>query len=130
MRAQLHPSIERARVLEGPLASPAGNGLEGAFIIPGPRGDRLVVVVSDGRRWVECDLWPPSWEHVSAHVNGRRRCPTWEEMCFLKDQFWTADECVIQYHPPDLLRVNTHEHTLHLWRPRGIDLPMPPRICV
>lgn len=38
------------------------------------------------------------WEHVS--VSFASRCPTWDEMCEVKDIFWTPEECVVQYHPP------------------------------
>ena len=30
--------------------------------------------------------WGGGWEHVS--VSLARRCPTWEEMCMVKDIFW------------------------------------------
>lgn len=42
--------------------------------------------------------WGGGWEHVSVSLNNR--CPTWEEMCMVKDIFWGEDECVIQFHPP------------------------------
>lgn len=42
-----------------------------------------------------------------------------------KDLFWEANECVIQYHPPQNIYINAHPYTLHLWKPQGIDLPMP-----
>ena len=35
--------------------------------------------------------WGGGWEHVS--VSLARRCPTWEEMCMIKDLF-------VEYHPP------------------------------
>lgn len=42
--------------------------------------------------------WGGGWEHVSVSLSNR--CPTWEEMCMVKDIFWGEDECVIQFHPP------------------------------
>ena len=62
--------------------------------------------------------------HVS--VSAKDRCPTWGEMCWVKDQFWGPEECVIQYHPPRSRYVNAHPFCLHLWRPVGLDLPQPP----
>lgn len=67
------------------------------------------------------------WEHLS--VSLADRCPTWEEMCFLKDLFWEPEETVVQYHPPKSEYVNIAKNCLHLWRYRG-DMPRPPKIFV
>ena len=71
------------------------------------------------------------WEHVS--IDGKKRMPEWEEMCFLKDMFFNDDECVVQYHPPKSDYVNNLKYCLHLWKPieeyAGV-LPMPPSILV
>jgi len=37
-----------------------------------------------------------------------------------------ASDCVVQYHPPRSEYVNNHPFCLHLWRPAGLDLPLPP----
>lgn len=64
------------------------------------------------------------WEHVS--VSRPDRCPTWEEMCAVKDMFWADDECVMQLHPPKADYRNLHQFCLHLWRPRrGQMIPRP-----
>lgn len=71
------------------------------------------------------------WEHVS--MDGRNRMPTWDEMCQLKDIFFTEDECCVQYHPPKSEYVNNIPYCLHIWKPiekfSGA-LPMPPSILV
>ena len=54
------------------------------------------------------------WEHVS--VSLAHRVPRWEEMCAVKDLFWSEDECVVQFHPARKDYVNFHPYTLHLWR--------------
>lgn len=72
--------------------------------------------------------WGEGWEHVS--ISLKKRCPTWEEMCFFKDIFWNDNECVIQYHPPRKNYVNCHKYCLHLWRPINEQVPMPPKILV
>lgn len=64
------------------------------------------------------------WEHVSVSVN-KRRCPTWEEMCYVKSLFWDDEDCVIQYHPPKSQYVNNCVNCLHMWRPIGVTIPMP-----
>ncbi len=69
------------------------------------------------------------WEHVSVSVKAQR-CPTWEEMCFIKDMFWNEDECVMQLHPPIQNYVNEHKYCLHLWKPMDRDIPQPPSILV
>ena len=65
------------------------------------------------------------WDHVS--VSFSYRCPTWEEMCRVKDVFFHDEECVVQYHPPKSQYVNKHPYCLHLWRPIKAELPMPPK---
>lgn len=72
------------------------------------------------------------WEHVSVSPCSRKRqsCPTWEEMCEIKDLFFEAEERVVQYHPPKSEYVNQHPYCLHLWRPLAEDMPFPPAIFV
>jgi hypothetical protein len=65
------------------------------------------------------------WEYVS--VSAPDRCPTWEEMCFVKDLFWSGSETVIQFHPKKSEYVNTHENCLHLWKRVGVDEKLPPQ---
>ena len=65
------------------------------------------------------------WEHVS--VSLKNRCPTWEEMCTVKDIFWGDEECVVQYHPPKSEYVNTHPYCLHLWKKIGSEFETPPK---
>lgn len=71
------------------------------------------------------------WEHVS--IDGKKRMPSWDEMCQLKDMFFTDDECCVQYHPPKREYVNNIQHCLHIWKPiekySGI-LPVPPSLFI
>lgn len=86
------------------LGSDSSYGNNGVFIIPHHRIDNYFyfVQVSDGE----------GWEHVSITIrsNARKveRCPTWEEMCFVKDMFWGEDEAVMQLHPPKSEYVSNH----------------------
>ena len=68
------------------------------------------------------------WEHVS--VSHKDRCPTWEEMCKVKDLFFNPEEVVVQFHPRQSEYVNVHPHCLHLWRKSGEDFDTPPVIYV
>ena len=87
----------------------------GWFMIPSPKDNKMIAIqASDG-----------DWEHVSASL--RNRCPTWEEMCYIKNLFWDEDECVVQYHPPKSDYVNMAKYCLHLWKPNGVELPRPPK---
>jgi len=69
------------------------------------------------------------WEHVSVSTI-QKRCPTWEEMCFVKNTFWGKDDCVVQFHPPESEYVNNHPYCLHLWRQVGVNWTTPPSIFV
>ena len=69
------------------------------------------------------------WDHVSVSPNSKNRttCPTWEEMCEIKDMFFYDEECVIEYHPAKSEYVNNHAYCLHLWKPNnGETIPTPP----
>lgn len=68
------------------------------------------------------------WDHVS--VSFSNRCPTWEEMCRVKDAFFREDECCVEYHPKKSDYVNNMPYCLHIWRPQNADLPTPPKIFV
>lgn len=117
MRKTPNLSVERFRVRTGELASSRFDGNNGAFHIP-HNGGHLVVIASDGE----------GWDHVS--VSLRDRCPTWEEMCFVKNLFFEDEECVIQYHPPRSVYRNHCETCLHMWRPQDVEVPLPDPIMV
>lgn len=68
------------------------------------------------------------WEHVS--VSCADRCPTWDEMCQVKELFWHDDETVLQFHPRKADYVDQHPFTLHLWRQMGVNAVLPPRVLI
>lgn len=72
------------------------------------------------------------WDHVSVRAieSGTERTPTWDEMCLIKDLFWDADDCVVQFHPPRSEYVDEHPNVLHLWRPSNTNIQTPPSILV
>lgn len=90
----------------------------GRFVLLTPTNRLMTVVASDGL----------GWEHVS--VSLRDRCPTWEEMCWVKSLFWDEEEVVIQYHHAKSQAVNYHPYCLHLWKPLGVTLPIPDVVLV
>ncbi len=120
MKNILSQLLATSRVNTGPLASSPTEGLQGAFIIPSPFNSELAVVASSGL----------GWDHVSVHVHHENRCPSWEEMVFIKDLFFADGETVMQLHPAKERYVNVHPYTLHLWRPQFQDIPVPPLIYV
>lgn len=125
MRQTPTKRIERYRLRGGPMGTSEIDGANGAFFVPFGHAE-LRVIASDGSGWGE--LPPPALEHVSVSVEGR--CPTWDEMAYIKSLFWRDDELVIQMHVPVQQHVNYHEFCLHLWKPIGVELPTPPTICV
>lgn len=127
MRHNPTKRIERYRLRGGPMGTSESDGANGAFFVP-YGGTELRVITSDGTCWEDSNLPLPAWEHVSVSVEGR--CPTWDEMVYVKNLFWRDDELVIQMHVPSSQHVNFHEFCLHLWKPIGVELPMPPSICV
>jgi hypothetical protein len=100
-------------------ASEPGDNFGAFHEVPGPCGEKLTIVVSDGKL--------DGWEHVSVSIarKGRVRLPNWEEMCFAKNMFWEGEDCVVQYHPPLSKNVNNYR-VLHLWRSLRQEFPQPP----
>ena len=72
--------------------------------------------------------WGAGWEHCS--VSMPTRCPSWEQMCSIKELFWNDDEWCVEYHPAKKDYVNNHPYCLHIWRPKKVELPTPPSIMV
>lgn len=124
MRNSPNVKVDRYRVSDNAFGEMGNNG---AFIIPcGKVG--LRVISSNGM----------GWDHVSVSLSNR--CPTWDEMDFIKNLFFKDDEAVMQLHPPRKNWVNNHPFCLHLWRPQtaeemleiqeecrriGMEYPMP-----
>jgi len=122
---------ESSRVHDGPMGTLPNAGPYGAFSVPSPEpGWRLLIIATDGAD----DAVPDArgWEHVSVHaINGKRsRCPSWKEMCLVKDLFWDPEDVVMQLHPRRSEYVNNHPNVLHLWRPTHVDIPTPPSLLV
>lgn len=115
-------------------ASSASMGNNGMFYIPHYRIRNyfLYCMASDGSGIPETEEF--QWEHVSISVGEKgkkqKRNPTWEEMCWVKDQFWDEEDRVVQYHPPKSEYVSCHPYTLHLWRRVGQEIDHPPSILV
>ncbi len=114
MRKTLPANLEKLRI-DHPMYIKAERGsIEGAFIIP--YGNKKLLVISgcgDG------------WDHVS--ISLKHRCPTWDEMCFIKNLFFERDECAIQFHPSESDYINIGKTVLHIWRPQEQEIKMPPR---
>lgn len=125
MRERLSKFLE-----EGRVAGPPGSR-HGEFVVRQPTTRaRLRLLVDDGGTWSEHGLPPPAFEHVSVSVVDSARCPVWSEMAWVKEQCWEAEEAVLEYHVPRSLHVNLHPGCLHLWRPLGVAVPLPPPVTV
>ncbi len=100
----------------------SGYNEDGYFQLPrqGKTGKFFSVIASTGL----------GWDHVSITIPTERRCPTWEEMCYIKSMFWTDEDAVMQIHPPKSEWVNNHPYCLHLWRPQHENIPLPDSIMV
>jgi hypothetical protein len=108
-----------ARLRTGPMATNSHAGNNGAFILK-CKQTVLRCIASDGE----------GWEHVSVSPAKPGACPSWEEMCYVKDAFWSAEDVVVQFHPAKSEYVNCHPYCLHLWRKVGEDCETPPSILI
>ena len=117
MRERPNELLEQGRVTLGAWGSKAGFGNNGLFRVQHPESGKTVrMLASDGG----------GWEHVSVSIEGAKRCPSWEEMCWVKELFWGPEEWVVQFHPAAEEYVNCHPYTLHLWKPLGAGMATPP----
>lgn len=124
MRKKFSPWTERHRI-----TGEAGETY-GSFKVPGPQGMTLLIVASDGKEW---PLEGPAWEHVSvSRVRDGRYgvTPGWGEMEFVRDLMFEEDELVLQFSVPRDNHINIHPGVLHLWKPIGVVIPLPPSVCV
>jgi len=106
---------EKYRVRYGLFTSSQKDGNNGAFSI-GIGGLMFNIMASDQL----------GWEHVSVSID-KPRCPSWDEMCRIKELFWDDTDTVLQYHPSKDQYVNNHPFVLHLWRPTDQAIPVPPK---
>ena len=121
MAGSVKPMIEKYRLKNSTWATKEGDQF-GFFFIPMKPGTtplKVMVAPFDGGN---------RWEHVSVSLPSR--CPTWEEMAFIKALFWDDDDCVVQFHPPRSEYVNNHPYCLHLWRDTLNGHETPPMINV
>jgi len=128
MRAQPSELLEAGR-LRGRSMDSRPNDTFGAFRVSMPGSQAvLLVIVGDGKDWHLTGLPMPAWEHVS--VSLKNRTPTWEEMEWVREQVFDDSELVIQLSVPRVDHINFHDYVLHMWRPVGVELPVPPKKCV
>lgn len=96
----------------------------GAFQIPGRHAcGRMLNIIA-------CDGVETGWEHVSVSIMGSDKCPSWTEMCCVKELFWDDEETVIQLHPPKQDWISNHPGCLHLWRCVAAEQPLPDSVMV
>jgi len=110
MKSSFDHIVERARKIH-PTKGPSPRGAPYGYF---EFSNGLRVVVGCGM----------GWEHVS--VSRRGRIPNWEDMHWVKQRFWDDDETVMQLHPSEDRYVNECRYCLHLWRPIGAEIPIPP----
>jgi hypothetical protein len=125
MKQQINGKVEAGRVTRGHFASKPGEPC-GAFLVVGPCGRELKIVADNGK---DPDPEVGGWEHVSVSIAGKHP-PNWEEMCWVKNQFWSDEETVLQFHPKLSQYINCHPNCLHLWRQVDVDPVLPPQLLV
>lgn len=110
---------EKYRVTKGAYGSMPGDQY-GLFFIPLKKSRVPLKII--------CAPMDSKWQHVS--VSLPNRCPTWNEMCLVKDLFWDEETTVVQYHPKKSEHVNNHPYCLHMWRNTVDEVVLPPSFMV
>lgn len=80
----------------------------------------LRVIASAG-----CDQ-PEGWRFDHVSVSLSNRCPTWDEMDFIKRLFFHPEEVAYQLHVAAAEHISAHPYCLHLWRCCDQPIPLPP----
>ena len=98
--------------------------LGGAFLVlfkgSGVTRNFIRVIASSGKDQPEG--W--RWDHVSVSLSNR--CPTWEEMDYIKRLFFHPEEVCFQLHVSSAEHISNHDYCLHIWRPLEAQIPLPP----
>lgn len=126
MRHEPNLKVDKYRMVHPVLGDSESGANYGFFVIP-YRG-HILRAISSGSSPNPLPNHHSQWEHVS--VSLENRCPTWEEMHFVKELFWKDDEVVMQLHPAKENYINCHPYTLHLWRSQIDPIPLPPKDAV
>lgn len=137
MRSVFPDLVEKGRLTPHGYASNRGDAF-GMFLLNSPFSGvtklKIIACGGDEKSWLESKLPLPAFDHVSVSVliygEQASRCPTWEEMDFVKDLFFHEDETVVQFHPPKSVKVNRHNYCLHLWKVIGDTYKLPPQCAV
>jgi len=121
--------LNKCRQKTGPFAT-RENDIHGLFFfpIPGKISTHKIKVISSGFEGQPNIGSAEKYYHVSASL--AFRCPTWEEMCFIKSVFYGENVTVVQYHPKKSEYVNIHNFTLHLWLDLEEEIILPDGILV
>lgn len=107
-------------IIKNPVLSNIKVGTDGGRAEIFVNGWRGIVIWSDGA----------GWGHVSVSANSKKIVPSWNDMCFVKDIFFTDDEAVIEIHPKKSEYVNNVNNCLHLWRCKYREMVLPPSCLV
>ena len=90
----------------------------GRFQVTLPCGEKCFVTADN-------DIFEKGWEHVMVSLDSR--CLTWEEMCIIKDLCFYENEVAMQLHPAKENYINIAPYCLHIWKPKNLDIPLPPK---
>jgi hypothetical protein len=118
----LHALNQHRQVhLELQLYGSIGDSKGGVFAFKSPVDAKVVLRVIASSNF--------GWDHVSVSPN-RKRCPTWNEMSYIKRQFFEPDEVAVEYHVAERDHLSLHDYCLHLWRSQLTPHPLPPTTMV
>jgi len=112
----------RQPAFEIALYGQLGNDREGMFTFLSPYAKARTVL----RVVASSDF---GWDHVSVSTD-KRRCPTWEEMSYIRGKFFAPEEVCMELHVAAKDHISIHDWTLHLWRPQHDKIPLPPHWMV
>lgn len=105
-------AAESYRIRHGRLGSDDSFDSNGYFLVP-YKEEFLLCLISDSG----------GWDHVNISLPART--PNWEEIEFVRDIFFDAQDIVVIYSPPRLFPYVTNPFHIHMWRRQGHQFPIP-----
>jgi hypothetical protein len=118
MRSLFDETINQYRWpdLELKLYGGRGNDNGGVFAVSSNESGKILAIVASNDQ---------GWDHVS--VSLPNRTPSWGDMEQVKRIFFLPNEIAMQLHVAESNHISIHPNCLHIWRPHGVEIPLPPK---
>lgn len=110
-----HPNLLREMIRNHRDMTMIAEGEDGMAFTWNRNGSTLRVILSYGG----------GWDHVS--VSRPHKLPGYHDMKAVKRFTFNPGEWAMELHPPASDYISVNDNVLHIWRPQGAEIPVPPK---